>query len=88
MGKLAAVLPTLSSGLVQLHAAFQGEIVSPGDPAYEEARKVWNGMIDRYPALILRPVSTAGVVQAVNYARERDMPVSYTHLTLPTKRIV
>ena len=56
--------------------AFGGEIILPGDRGYEEARKVWNGMIDRRPALIVRPVSTADVVWAVNYARDYGLLLS------------
>lgn len=66
----------VSNGLIQFRKTFSGELILPGDAAYEEARNVWNGMIDRYPALIARPSSTDGVVQAVNYARERGLLLS------------
>ena len=71
-----SVQSIVSNGLAQLRDAFDGELILPGDAGYEEARKVWNGMIDRYPALIARPASTAGVVQAINYARERGLLLS------------
>ncbi|MDX1616834.1 MAG: FAD-binding oxidoreductase [Candidatus Promineifilaceae bacterium] len=55
---------------------FAGPIIQPDDPGYEEARQVWNGMIDRYPALIVQPETTADVVAAVNLARERNLLLS------------
>jgi FAD/FMN-containing dehydrogenase len=56
--------------------AFEGEIVLPGDPGYEAARVVWNGMIDRRPAIVVRPSETADVVSAVRFAREQELPVA------------
>jgi FAD/FMN-containing dehydrogenase len=58
----------------QLAGAFSGDIISPQDEAYGEARLVWNAMIDRRPGLILRCTSTADVVAAVNVAREHGLP--------------
>ncbi|MEP7206618.1 MAG: FAD-binding oxidoreductase [Casimicrobiaceae bacterium] len=55
---------------------FRGGIVRPGDGEYGEARQVWNGMIDRKPALIARCHTVADVVQAVTFARENDVLVS------------
>lgn len=50
-------------------AGFRGAVILPGDPSYDEARRVWNGMIDRRPALIARCTGTADVVAAVRLAR-------------------
>ena len=55
---------------------FAGEVVRPGDPGYDAARVVWNGMIDRYPALIVRPTTTEDVSAAIRFARERDLTVA------------
>src|SRR5690242_21390959 len=60
----------------RLRAGFRGELISPGDQEYETARKVWNALIDRHPALIARAGCTADVVTAVRFARERGLRVS------------
>ena len=60
----------------QLAGQFKGDIIGPGHAGYEEARQVWNAMIDRRPGLILRCTSTADVVAAVNVAREHGLPPS------------
>jgi FAD/FMN-containing dehydrogenase len=59
-----------------LRSGFQGEIIESTSPAYEDARRVWNGVIDRKPALIARCLDTTDVVTAVNFARENDLLVS------------
>ncbi len=59
-----------------LKGSFKGEIVLPSDGAYESARKIWNAMIDKRPAVILRCATTADVVSAVNFAREAGLPVA------------
>jgi FAD/FMN-containing dehydrogenase len=53
-----------------------GEVVVPGDAAYEEARRVHNGMIDRRPALVARCRGTADVQAAVRFARERGLEIA------------
>ena len=55
---------------------FKGEIFHPGDAAYDEARTVFNAMIDRKPAVIARCKSADDVVAAVNLAREQNLPLS------------
>ena len=57
----------------QLQARIRGEIILPGDAAYESARKVYNGMIDKHPAVILKCVDVADVMAAVDFARENKM---------------
>ncbi|MFW5943553.1 MAG: FAD-binding oxidoreductase, partial [Chloroflexota bacterium] len=54
----------------------RGDVLRPGDDAYDEARAIWNGMIDKRPAAIVRCRNTADVVAAVNLAREHDLLVS------------
>ena len=61
---------TVSEGVIeQLRGTFRGEIVQPGDPSYETARLVWNGAIDKRPAVIARCTGTADVIAAVKCAR-------------------
>jgi FAD/FMN-containing dehydrogenase len=62
--------------LQALESQFRGQIIRPDDDDYEQARKVWNGMIDRYPALIVRPYDSADVAAAVNFARDSSLPLS------------
>lgn len=59
-----------------LASVFRGEIIERSNPVYDAARVVWNGMIDRRPALILRPRNTADVVSAVNFARSHRLAVA------------
>ena len=59
-----------------LSRAFQGELLRPGDNTYDAARAVFNGMIDRRPALIARCTGAEDVVAAVNFARENDLPAA------------
>jgi FAD/FMN-containing dehydrogenase len=63
-------------GVPELRASFRGTLLRPGDPGYEPARRVWNGMIDRRPALIARCAGAADVIQAVGFARGRGLPLA------------
>jgi hypothetical protein len=49
-----------------LRAEFRGELIQPGDPDYESARRVYNGMIDRRPALIARCCDAADVIAGID----------------------
>jgi hypothetical protein len=55
--------------LDQFRSGLRGALVLSGDPDYDEARSVWNAMIDRRPALIARCLGVADVVTCVNFAR-------------------
>jgi FAD/FMN-containing dehydrogenase len=57
-------------------ASFRGEIVQPGDPGYDEARALYNGMIDKRPALIARCADVADVIATVNFARETGVDLA------------
>jgi FAD/FMN-containing dehydrogenase len=59
-----------------LAEGFRGELVRPGHPGYDEHRRVWNGSIDRHPALIARCAGVADVIAAVRFAREAGLPVA------------
>jgi len=56
-----------------LKSGFKGDVVLPGDGAYESARKIWNGMIDKRPAVIARCAGTPDIVHAVNFARDNGL---------------
>jgi FAD/FMN-containing dehydrogenase len=60
----------------ELAAAFRGGLLRPGDDGYDAGRRVWNGLIDRHPALIARCTGVADVVAAVRFARESGLPVA------------
>jgi FAD binding domain/Berberine and berberine like len=62
--------------LTALPGSFRGELVRPGDPTYDEHRKVWNGSIDRSPAAIARCADTQEVVDAVGLARNSGLPTA------------
>jgi FAD/FMN-containing dehydrogenase len=57
----------------QLRSAVRGPIVLPGDEAYDSTRKVYNGMIDKRPAVIVQCTDVADVIAAVNYARSNNL---------------
>ena len=59
-----------------LKGRVRGPVLEPGDPAYDEARSLWNAMIDRRPAVIVRCLGTADVVACVRAAREHGLPLS------------
>src|SRR3954469_2982383 len=60
------------AGLItdEFRATFRGELIEPGDPGYDDARAVYNGMIDRQPRVIARCMDAADVIAAVNLARD------------------
>jgi FAD/FMN-containing dehydrogenase len=55
---------------------FQGELIRPGEPDYDSARRTWNGLIDKYPALIARCTGAEDVIAAVNFARKHELPLA------------
>src|SRR6266511_2426519 len=60
----------------ELRTRFRGALLRPGEEGYDEARCVWNGAIDRHPALIARCAGADDVAEAVRFARERDLLIS------------
>ena len=57
-------------------AALRGDLLAPGHPDYDTARQIWNGSIDRHPALIVRCAEVSDVVAAVRYGRASGLPVA------------
>ena len=62
-----------ASKIEELKGGFKGEILLPSDGAYESARKIWNAMIDKRPAIIARCATTSDVVRGVNFARDNGL---------------
>jgi FAD/FMN-containing dehydrogenase len=70
-------VPQLAEEVVNaLRAQLRGELIQPSDPHYDEARKVYNAMIDKRPALITRCVDVADVIAAVNFGRNNQLTVA------------
>jgi len=64
-------MPNLTTPQIsELKNGFKGDVILSGDGAYESARKIWNGMIDKRPALIARCAGTPDIVRTVNFARD------------------
>jgi FAD/FMN-containing dehydrogenase len=70
----ASVLDT--AAIDGLRTRVRGQVVQPGDPAYDEARRVYNGMIDRRPALVVRATGAADVMAAVRFAGQHGLALA------------
>ena len=55
---------------------FDGEVVRPGEQAYEQARRIWNGAVNKRPAVIARCTGAQDVATAIRWAREKDLEIS------------
>jgi FAD/FMN-containing dehydrogenase len=62
-----------TAALTAFGEVFQGEIVLPGSATYDAARAVWNGMIDKRPAVVARCANEDDVIAAIRFAREQDL---------------
>jgi FAD/FMN-containing dehydrogenase len=67
---------TATAPYEELDAAVRGDLIRPGDPGYDQARAVYNGMIDRHPAAIVRCRDAADVVACVRFAREHGIEIA------------
>ena len=68
--------PLDQSLVSDLRSAVAGEVIVPGDEAYHDARAVWNGRIDRFPAAVVRVATTDDVAAAIGFARDHDLPLA------------
>ena len=68
--------PIGAKAFAELRATFRGALLRPGEEGYDEGRRVWNGAIDRRPALIARCAGADDVARAVRFARGHDLLVS------------
>ncbi|MFI9829847.1 FAD-binding protein [Streptomyces sp. NPDC051913] len=64
------------AALTALREQLVGDVFAPGDSGYDEARTVFNAMIDRRPAVIAQCVDEADVVRAVRFGRDLDLPIA------------
>jgi UDP-N-acetylenolpyruvoylglucosamine reductase len=64
------------NALDALQTGLHGRIIQPDHPEYNNTRKVWNGMVDRYPALIMQCSDPQDVVQAIRFAREQNLDIA------------
>src|SRR5204862_5289848 len=62
--------------IAELKRSLRGRLIQPGDPDYDEARKVHNGMIHKKPRLIARCTDVADVIRSVNFGRDNNLLVS------------
>ncbi|HEX3639139.1 MAG TPA: FAD-binding oxidoreductase [Paraburkholderia sp.] len=65
-----------SSAVEELKAAVRGQLLRPGDAGFDEARSIWNAMIDRHPAMVLRCAGAADVRRGVAFARDNGLPLA------------
>jgi FAD/FMN-containing dehydrogenase len=75
MSASSAATPTRAH-IDELRRSFAGEIVTPDSAGYDDARRVWNAMFDRRPALLVRPSNVDDVVAAVRFGRERNLEIA------------
>ncbi|ALS61166.1 FAD-binding oxidoreductase [Pandoraea norimbergensis] len=59
-----------------LSASTRGQVLLPGDPDFDRSRRLWNAMIDRHPAVIVRCAGVADVRRAVDFARDNKLPLA------------
>src|SRR3954447_524660 len=64
------------ASIAEFKTSIRGTLIQPGDPHYDEARKVYNGMIHKKPRLIARCVDVADVIRSVNFGRNDNLLVS------------
>lgn len=68
--------PLHPTALQDFKASLHGEVIGPHEEGYDSARHVWNGMVDRHPALIVRCVDVSDVIRVVQFARSHDLTVA------------
>lgn len=64
------------TAITEFGESLRGEVILPEDPGYEEARKVYNGMIDKKPAMFAYCANAVDVIKAVNFGRDNNMLIA------------
>ncbi|MBB4660604.1 FAD-binding oxidoreductase [Conexibacter arvalis] len=72
---MSRLLESRETAVEELRARLRGAVMTPHDAGFAAATRLWNGMIDATPALVVQPTGTADVVEAVRFARARGLPV-------------
>ncbi len=62
--------------ITALRTGFRGDVLVPTDEGYDEARSIWNAMIDKHPAIITQPLGASDVMAAVAFARDHELEVA------------
>jgi FAD/FMN-containing dehydrogenase len=68
--------PLSDAALAELRGSVRGRVAVAGSEDYEQARTVWNAMIDRHPAVVVRCAGAADVIRAIRFARDNDLVVA------------
>ena len=71
---------TVDGAFRDLRASFRGALIQPDAEAYEETRRIWNGAVDRLPALIARCVDADDVLAMLRFARDHELPIPYAEV--------
>src|SRR5687767_9246533 len=72
----APAAPLSATTIDAFRARLHGEVLTPTEPGYDDARRVWNAMIDKRPALIARCADADDIAAAVRFAREQNLAIS------------
>ena len=71
-----STVSTAARAREELGVGFEGELIGPEDAGYDESRALFNAMIDKRPALIVRCAGAAEVARVIGFARERNLPIA------------
>ena len=71
--KLPGLFQLNDLALQNFKSSIRGQVIMPDDPSYDEVRKIYNGMIDKRPAIIVKCANTADIVTCVNFARNNNI---------------
>src|SRR5262245_30105883 len=73
---MGSAVPLSPDSINTFSSKFGGDLIHPGSSTYDAARSVWNGMIDRRPAVIARCKTVEDVQNAIRFARDENLPIA------------